>query len=310
MERISEVFSNGAHTWMQNPVLCFPFLLDLLLRTVFVMFVVAGVAIAIGADVVTRIVSELSQLAQILSYTDEPSIEMIQRIYYSVVSFIDLLMPFIGIFIVAFLILITGCALIRTFFESGAIGMVKTAITTGTTGMRDLINYGRQSAIDLFLANIIITLMFLAGIVFLVPGILLIRTTTNIEAYTAIIVIGLILSIVYVIILLIGLAPVKYALVIDHTDPIEGIERGWKFFSDHKYDVFLMCLMIFGISMLLGLIGNIFYINPVTTAIWQFVGVLIDICIIMPLITVWWTRLYLSRESIITNTPAQHRFYQ
>ncbi|MEA1944119.1 MAG: hypothetical protein U9N07_02085 [Euryarchaeota archaeon] len=303
MERISEVFSNGACTWMQNPVLCAPFLLDLLLRAVFFMFVIAGVAITIGTDAVMKIASELSELAQASSYTDELSPEVMYRIYH-------LVTPFIGIFIVAFLILIIGCALIQAFFESGAIGMAKTAVTTGTTGMRDLFNYGRQSAIDLFLANIAITLLFLAGIVFLVPGVILIRISGSIEAYATIIVIGLILLILYIIILLIGLSPVKYALVIDHTDPIEGIEKGWKFFSDHKFDVFLMCLVMFGISIILGLIGNIFYMNPVTTAIWQFVGVLIDLCIIMPLITVWWTRLYLSREPVMADTPAQHRFYQ
>lgn len=303
MERMSEVFSNGAYTWMKNPVLCAPFLLDLLIRTVFAIFVVAGVAIAIGTDAVTEIASELSQLAQAPSYTYELSPEVMYRIYH-------LVTPFIGIFIVAFLILIIGCALIQAFFESGAIGMAKTAVTTGTTELRDLFNYGRQSATDLFLANIAITLLLLAGIVFLLPGVLLIRISGSIEAYVILLFTGLILLILYVIILLIGLAPVKYALVITHAGPIEGVEKGWAFFSDHKVDVCLMCLIIFTIYIILSLIGNIFYMNPVTAAIWQFVGMLIDLCIIMPLITVWWTRLYMSREPVMADTPAQHRFYR
>ncbi len=148
-------------------------------------------------------------------------------------------------------------------------------------------------------------LIFIAGIVFLVPGILLLASSGSSGVAMAAFAIGIILWIGYAIVLSIGLAPVKYALVIDNTGPIEGIERGWKFFSSHKLDVFLMCLVVIAISMLLGMIGQVFYMNPVTTVIWQFVVTLINICILLPLITVWWTRLYLSRETLAAGIPAQ-----
>ena len=117
--------------------------------------------------------------------------------------------------------------------------------------------------------------------------------------------IGIILWMVYIFILSIVLAPVTYALVIDHIGPIEGIERGWKFFSSHKLDVFLMWLVMFVIFIFRFVIGQVFYMNPVTTLIWQFVDLLINICILLPLITVWWTRLYLSRGTLAAGTPAQ-----
>ena len=117
--------------------------------------------------------------------------------------------------------------------------------------------------------------------------------------------IGIILWIGYAIVLSIGLAPVTYALVIDNTGPIEGIEKGWRFFSSHKLDVFLMWVVMFAIAMLIFTVGQIFFIHLVTTVIWQFVVTLINICILMPLITVWWTRLYLDRETLAAGIPAQ-----
>jgi hypothetical protein len=198
-----------------------------------------------------------------------------------------------------------GSALIRTFFEAGAVGMAKNATMTGTTRMNDLFWYGRRSVVSLFLANIVIVLIFLAGITFLVPGVLLLTSSGGDGVAMAAIAIGSILWIGYAIILWIGLAPVAYALVIDNTGAIEGIERGWRFFSSHKLDVFLMWVVMLAIAILISIIGQVFYINPVTIVIWQFVLTLIDICIFMPLITVWWTRLYLSRGMLAAGTPAQ-----
>ncbi len=150
-----------------------------------------------------------------------------------------------------------------------------------------------------------IALIFLAGIVFLVPGILLLDASDSSGVAMSAFAIGIILWIGYMIILSIGLAPVTYALVIDNTGPIEGIEKGWRFFSSHKLDVFLMWVVMFAIAMLIFTVGQIFFMHPVTTVIWQFVATLINICILMPLITVWWTRLYLSRGALAAGTPAQ-----
>ncbi len=217
----------------------------------------------------------------------------------------QLAVPFIEVFTVTLIIMGVGSALIRTFFVAGAVGMAKNATMTGTTRMNDLFWYGRRSTVSLFLANIVILLLFLAGIVFLVPGIMLLASSGGSGVAMAAFTIGIILWMVYIFILSIVLALVTYALVIDHICPIEGIERGWKFFSSHKLDVFLMWLVVFVIFIFRFVIGEVFCMNPVTTLIWQFVDILINVCILLPLITVWWTRLYLSRETLATGTPAQ-----
>jgi len=301
MERIGEVLRNGAYTWKQNPVLCAPFVLDTFVRFLFFIIVLAGLAVVIGTDLFMSLGSEISEIMQASQNTGESSLEAAE----AMVEVYQLAVPITGVFIVALIILMIGSALIRTFFEVGAVGMAKNATMTGATRMNDLFWYGRRSTVSLFLANIVIALIFLAGIVFLVPGILLLDAPGSGGGSMVAFAIGIILWIGYAIVLSIGLAPVKYALVIDNTGPIEGIEKGWRFFSSHKLDVFLMWLVVIAISMLIFTVGQIFFMHPVTTVIWQFVVTLINICILMPLITVWWTRLYLSRETLVAGIPAQ-----
>ncbi|PXF58525.1 MAG: hypothetical protein C4B59_13080 [Candidatus Methanogaster sp.] len=293
MERIGEVLRNGAYTWKQNPILCAPFVLDTFAQFLFFALVFAGLVAVIGTDLFMAIGSGVSEIMHASQTPGEPSLDAAE----AMVEVYQLAVPFIRVFIVALIIMGIGSALIRTFFEAGAVGMAKNATMAGTTRMNDLLWYGRRSTISLFLANILILLIFLAGIVFLVPGILLLDASDGNGVAMAAFAIGIILWIGYMIILSIGLAPVTYALVIDNKGPIEGIEKGWKFFSSHKLDVFLMWVVMFAIAMLVFTVGQIFFIHPVTTVIWQFVATLINICILMPLITVWWTRLYLSRSA-------------
>lgn len=297
MERIGEVLRNGAYTWRQNPVLCVPFLLTFFFQILFFVFVFIGLAAIIGTDTVTEIQLQVSEIARMAQYADEPPIEEMTELS-------RVIAPFIWIFIAAFIILVIGCVLIQTFFSAGAIGMAKTAIMTGTTGTGDMLRYARQSGLNLFFASIVIALLFLVGIVFLLPGAIMIMITDSVLVQAVIMFIGFIFLFLYIVILSIGLAPVKYALVINHAGPIEGMTKGWSFFSDHKMDVFLMWLLMIVISMILIMVGQIFYINPVSAVIWQFVGTLINLVIVMPLITVWWTRLYLSRAVVAGDTPA------
>ncbi len=301
MERIGEVLRNGSYTWKQNPILCAPFALDTLAGFLFFVLVFAGLVAVIGTDLFMAIGSGVSEIMQASQTPGEPSLEAAE----AMVEVYQLAVPFIEVFIVTLITMGIGSALIHTFFVAGAVGMAKNATMTGTTRMNDLFWYGRRSTVSLFLANIVILLIFLAGIAFLVPGIMLLDASDSGGVAMAAFAIGIILWIGYIISLSIGLAPVTYALVIDNKGPIEGIERGWKFFSSHKLDVFLMWVVMFAISMLIFTVGQIFFIHPVTTVIWQFVATLINICIIMPLITVWWTRLYLDRETLAAGIPAQ-----
>jgi len=297
MERLSDVLKNGAETWKQNPVLCIPFLLIFFLQILFLAFLLIGLAAVIGTDTVGGIQSQVSEIARVAQYSDTPPGEEMSEL-------LRMIAPFTGVFIAASIVLVIGCALIQAFFSAGAIGMARTATMTGTTMTRDILRYGVQSVLNLFFAGIVIMLLFLVGIVFLLPGAFMIMVTDSILVQAVTMFIGFIFLFLYIVTLSIGLAPVKYAIVINHAGPIEGITSGWSFFSYHKMDVFLMWLLMIGMSMVLGVAGQIFYINPVSAMVWQFVGTLINLVIVMPLITVWWTRLYISRTVVAGDTPA------
>ncbi|RZN33636.1 MAG: hypothetical protein EF813_11050 [Methanosarcinales archaeon] len=296
MERLSEVLKNGAETWKQNPVLCMPFLLIFFFQMLLLAFLLLGLAAVIGTDTITGIQSQVSEIVQMAQYSDTPQIEGVSEL-------MRMIAPFKSVFIVAATILVIGCVLIQAFFSAGAIGMARTATMTGTTRTRDILVYGMQSGLNLFFAGIVVMLLFLVGVVFMLPGAFMIMVADRIVVPAIIMLIGSIFLFLYVIVLSIGLAPVKYAIVVNHTGPIEGITSGWSFFSHHKMDVFLMWLLMIGISMVLGIAGQIFYINPILVMVWQFVGTLINLVIVMPLVTVWWTRLYISRTVIAGDAP-------
>jgi len=297
MERLSDVLKNGAETWKQNPVLCMPFLFTLFFQILLLAFLLLGLAAAIGTDTVVGIQSQASEIAQMAQYSDTPVVQEMSEL-------MRMIAPFTSIFIAAAIILVIGCALIQAFFSAGAIGMAKTATMTGTTRTRDILAYGMQSGLNLFFAGIVIMLMFLVGIVFMLPGVFIIMVTDSIIVQVIIMFIGFIFLFLYMVVLLIGLAPVNYAIVVNHAGPIKGITSGWSFFSDHKMDVFLMWLLMIVMSLVIGVIGQIFYINPILVMVWQFVGTLINLVIVMPLITVWWTRLYISRTVVTGDPPA------
>lgn len=297
MERLSDVLKNGAETWKQNPVLCMPFLFTFFFQILFSAFLLLGLAAVIGTDTVAGIQSQASVIAQMAQYSDTPIVQEMSEL-------MRMIAPFTSIFIAAAIILVIGCALIQAFFSAGAIGMARTATMTGTTRTRDILPHAMQSGLNLFFAGIVIMLMFLVGIVFILPDVVIIIVTDNILVQVIIMFIGFIFLFLYMVVLLIGLAPVKYAIVVNHAGPIKGITSGWSFFSDHKMDVFLMWLLMIVMSLVLGVIGQIFYINPILVMVWQFVGTLINLVIVMPLITVWWTRLYISRTVVNGDTPA------
>ena len=299
MERVSEVLKNGAYTWKQNPTLCAPYVLDAFARFLFFLLVIAGLVVVLGTELFMKIGSRISEITEVSQTPGEPPLEAFE----AMAEVYQMAVPFTRVFIVALIIYLIGSMLIRTFFVAGAVGMAKNATITGTTRIKDIFWYGKRSTVSLFLAKLVIMLIVLAGIAFLVPGILLLSATGGGMAVFAI-AIGIILFIGYLIVLSIGLAPVTYALVIDNKGPIEGIEKGWRFFSSHKLDVFLMWVVVFAIAMLIFTVGQMLSIHPITAVIWQFVAILINIFILMPLITVWWTRLYLSRETLAADTPA------
>ena len=178
--------------------------------------------------------------------------------------------------------------------------MAKRASETGDTLLSEMYISGSKNAFRFFLTTVLITLLEMGGIIFIVPGLLIVGDlNTLIENPVSqmqgmgIINIGLTLLGAYIVAINIVLSPTLYALVIDEIGTFEALSSGFHFFMKNKKDVFLIW-MIFSV---LSLINFLFieYADHGSFLISWFTS-LLPIVIIQPLKTVIWTRIYVDKK--------------
>jgi hypothetical protein len=189
---------------------------------------------------------------------------------------------------------------LQSFFTAGAVGMAKKASETGDTVFSDMFRSGSKNGFRLFLTNLMLALMFLAGIIFVVPGALAIGDLKSLidnpempVEGMGILGIGILLWAIYLLVLNIVLSIAPYALVIDELDPLEALKKGYRFFKENKLDVFFIWIISVGLAFVNGLISEVLGTqNILISSITYFVPILI----LQPLTAVLWTRLYLVGE--------------
>jgi hypothetical protein len=184
---------------------------------------------------------------------------------------------------------------ISSFFTSGAIGMAKQATETGRTTFSTMMESGKKNALNLFLAEILFLLLVFAGIVLMVPGAMNMDLNKLSIGDNFLLMIGFVLWIVYLLILSLALSAFSYVLVIESLGPVEGIVAGFNFFKKNISDVFLIILATIGVSFVFAIIDYIMSLNSILNTIWFFVSLLISVCILSPVMTLWWVRLYMTR---------------
>ena len=145
-------------------------------------------------------------------------------------------------------------------------------------------------------ANLIVALIALAGVIFLIPGLLALMPeitsktppdVTNMAAF-ALLFLGFVIMLFYILIVSIIFAISPYAVVISDLGAVDGVKKGFHFFMAHKVNLFLLWLVVLVIAIVAGIIlGNIPYIG-------QWLSMAISVIIIEPLSVIWWSRLYLS----------------
>ncbi|MCZ7380363.1 MAG: hypothetical protein O8C64_02125 [Candidatus Methanoperedens sp.] len=202
--------------------------------------------------------------------------------------------------LLAFIILFFLISLtIESFFNAGAIGMAREATETGKTGLTAMVEAGKKNVVNLFLADVLVGLLALAGIVFIVPGALkfdinqLLFPEKNGAPF--LLIAGIFLWVLYLLILGLVLAVFRYALVVDNLEPIDGIVTGFNFFKKNKSDVFVLWLILGIIIVAITIIGELMRFSPVMNMIWPLVNVFISVFVVAPLTTVFWVRLYMTR---------------
>lgn len=280
VEDIGKIISNGFETYTKNLNMSIPFVINIVITGLLsVIIFLAGFFYIFG--------SSLSSLKN--AATPQQAISVILPLI------IQHLFEIVILIIIYFLIV----SFFESFFLAGAIGMAQQATETGKTELSTMIEVGKKNVVNLYLAGILVGLLSLAGIVFIVPGamrtnIAQILSFTNTNAILLLIG-GFLLWVVYLVILSLVLAVFMYALVIDNLGPIDGILAGFRFFSRHKSDVFMLWLVTGVIVIVLMIVEQVMGLIPVMNIIWPFINIFISIFVIPPLTTLWWVRLYMTR---------------
>lgn len=280
VEDIGKIISNGIETYTKNLNLSIPFILNLFVTgLVFVIMVMFGFFLVVGSSM-----SSFSKITR-------P-----EEFFATVLPFIAQHILEIG-FMMLIIILIT--LFVGTFFTAGAIGMAKQATETGKTSISTMIEAGKNNVVNLFLAEILIGLLALAGLVFVVPGAMQVdfsRLSPPQNTGALFLLIGgFIVWMVYLLILGLVLAVVRFALVVDNLGPIESITTGYRFFKKNWVDVIILFVVVIAISIGFAIIDQIMGFIPIINMMWFFISILINFFILPSLITVWWVRFYMTK---------------
>ena len=257
-ETIVSIIIEGFGTWKKNLNICLPFVFSSVLTFVAAIIVI-GSATLLTDDPLFVGIPYFTQTAEI-----PPDIIPQLQLQF---------LLSMGAIIIAVLLGL----IINAFFTAGAIGMAKEAIERGKTNLSDMADYGRQKFISLLFANIIVGLIILAGVAFLIPGMLSIIPET----------ISKLIMLVYMVLVSIMFVLVPFAVVIGNFGAIEGVKKGFKLYRAHKLDVFLLGLIVLLIGLVMGLVTGFI---PV---IGQLINIAVSVFIILPLTVLWWTKFYM-----------------
>ncbi|MBU4222443.1 MAG: hypothetical protein KKA10_12685 [Euryarchaeota archaeon] len=274
-EEISKIISNGIETYTKNLNLCVPFVLYVFISWIFAaIMLIIGFLLLFGTDI-----SDLN--------VDEP-----EALFLSIASIASQHIPEIALLIISTFLIIM---LIFAFFESGAIGMARQAIETGRSQVSTMIEAGRKNFVNLFLADLLVLLVALAGIVFIVPGIKNFDLDQPSASAGILLGGGFLLWMVYLLIIGAALAAFRYALVIGSLGPVDGILAGIDFFKKNWVDVIILILLTIAVSIVFAIIDMVMNFIPIISIVWSFISLIITFGVLQPIMTVWWVRLYMTR---------------
>ncbi|WP_440951504.1 DUF7847 domain-containing protein [Methanococcoides sp. FTZ1] len=285
-EDLGTVLNKGFGTWVRNLGIAIPFIFNMLLS----MLVLLMAFIILSFIVLAPFASGISDPS---SLSPEETMEMIMPLFNES----------IGIVIVFVILTMLVMAFVQSYFTAGAVGMAKSACESGHTTLSDMFSYAHKNVINLLLAKIMVFLIILAGVIFMVPGALvtndfgaLMSNPENALVSSAMLLFGFLLWVVYAVIVSIVLIPLEFCLVVDNLDPMSGLKKAYGFFKGNKLDVLLLFLVMISISVLSNLLSEVMSTIEAVGAVWAFISFILSIGVIQPLITVWWTRLYMSRS--------------
>jgi len=291
MEEIGEILGRGFGVWKSNLNLCIPFLLSIMATmAIAVPFTAAISSILLSPESLNGLNATTLQNETALN-------DLLEQMAGSLESLpADRILMAAGLFF-ALMILIS---LADAFFTAGAIGMAKKAQEDGRTDMRDMWSAGRSHFKRLFLANLAIGLIIMAGLIFLLPALAMNpqiqpENTQSMGLLAA----GFLLFIFYALASSVVFAAAPYALVLENLGAWQAISASIKFFRYNKFDVTVLWLVVVALSIGLEMIGSAIPMGGGAAGKnFPFITNLIDLLVLYPLFNLWWTRLYMNRKGM------------
>jgi len=285
VEDIGTLVRKGFGTWTGNLNLCVPFILKIVASVIFFMF-------SMILFTILFIVPAMSGTIDSASMTQDEMLDLMYSVFYEHILVIAIFS----------IVLFAIYMIIDSFIMAGAIGMAKEALEKGHTSISTMFTTGKRNYLNLFFVNALIVLLILAGVIFLVPGLLsiddiniLLSNSDMATASLSLLALGVFLWVFYIIIISLLFFLVNYVLVADELDPITAIETGVSIVLSNKLASIGLWLVVMGISFVLGFIGQITSYVEILSQLWSLFDLLLSTIVIQPLITVWLTRFYLDR---------------
>lgn len=222
MEDVGDLIGRGFGTWRQNLNLCLPFLLSFVLSMLVVVLILASFAASLVP----------------LESLNSTSVEKMQDLLPALEPALKEALPAL---LLAFTLLILLLFLVSAFFTAGAIGMAVQALETGRATTGAMWSAGRKHFVNMFLTSILMGIITMAGMIFLLPGIVLLPRPLQPEPQAlGALLIGLVLLIIYALAMSLILALAPYALVVESLGPVRAVRASVNFFSYNKFDVLVL----------------------------------------------------------------------
>ena len=276
-EDIGKLIGDGFGIWRRNLILCMPFLLAIAFSLLAIVSLVAAMVGLLGS---------IPSPGSITSPVD-------------IVSKMGTILPDLAVALLLFILVVF---LVNSFFAAAGIAMAEQAVTEGKTSTTIMWSTGRRRFWDMFVASILTGLITLAGLIFLLPGLMSLPSGAwkNLSEHPNAmgpIALGALILIVYLLVSSLVLAAVPYALIVDILGPIGAIKASIRFFSYNKFDVFIMWIIVVAISIGLQMVVSSAAAAgaEASQAALSVLVSALNVVVVAPLATVWWTSLYMSR---------------
>lgn len=290
MESINELIGRGFSLWRDNLNLCIPHLLGFFFS---LMALFAGLMAVIFSGLLP--LEGLNETAlQELQYVED--MEEMQMLWGQMGEHLAGLQSSeilqMASAILAIFILI---ALVEAFFAAGAIGMSRQALEKGRSSTSAIWQAGRRHFLSLFLAELLMTLIILMGMLLLLP-----LLAAGLEGLGLLAVALALIAIFYALALTIILSTMPYALVLEHLGPLRALRASIDFFRYNKFDVAVLWLVVVALSLGLQMVGGaISDGQPGQGQPLSAITGMITLLVLAPLSNLWWTRLYMSRKGML-----------